>query len=186
MHVHMSNDVIMGFPGEFPMPWKQPFAWNYHVYTCMHMQMHACTCMCTCVAASPQNTLTESHPHPPTPTPPKGGTPEISQKSIKTERIKIFEFCLKILDLWTLVHSYRLHLVCRWRGGVLSQIAYFTFGSKNVHIFCSCELPVKHFPVFTLESDRPCLELTINMIFDLLTLLQPFQITAETKTKVQN
>ena len=107
MHAHISDDVITGFPREFPMPWEQPFAWNYDVYTWMHM--HACAC--TCVWGTTQTPWQS-----PTPIPPKGGPPEISQKSIKIEWIKIFEFCLKILDLWTLVHSNRLHLVCRCRG----------------------------------------------------------------------
>ena len=140
--------------------------------------------MHVCMHGAPPNTLTEFQPHPPTPTPQMGG-PEISQKSIKIERIEIFEFCLKILDLWTLVHSYRLHLVCSW-GGVLSQIAYFTFGPRNVHIFCSCEPSGKNFPVFTLESDRPCLDWQSIWFCDLLTHLQPFQIRLEMKIKVQN
>ena len=64
-----------------------------YMYACVH------TCMCACAWGTPPNTLTESYPHSPTPNPPNGGTPEISQKSIKIEQIKIFEFCLKILDL---------------------------------------------------------------------------------------
>ena len=43
-------------------------------------------------------------------------------------------------------------------GSVLSQIALFTLRPKNVHIFCSFEPQVKNFAVFTLESDRPCLD----------------------------
>ena len=30
------------------------------------------------------------------------------------------------------------------------------FRPKKVHVFCSCEPPGKNFPVFTLESHRPC------------------------------
>ena len=63
--------------------------------SCLYMY----ACVHTCVGHPPK------HPdrvpptiHPPLP-PPMGGTPEISQKSIKIKRIKIFEFCLKILDL---------------------------------------------------------------------------------------
>ena len=55
-----------------PITREQPFAWNYHVYTCMHVCMHAC--VCTHVHRVPPNTLTESHPHPSTPTPPRGDT----------------------------------------------------------------------------------------------------------------
>ena len=82
-----------------------------HVCTCTYMC--ACVCACTHAWGTPLNTLTESHPHPPTPTPPKGG-PWNQSTVNKIWRIKIFEFCLKILDLWTFVHWYRLHLVCRW------------------------------------------------------------------------
>ena len=43
-------------------------------------------------------------------------------------------------------------------GGVPSQIAFFTFGPKKVPVFCSCNSQGKNFPVFTLESDRLCLD----------------------------
>ena len=104
VHVHEWWCHNGNFLGK-PITWEQPFAWNYHVYTCMHMRM--------CIGHPPKHPdrvppiSTHSHP-------PKGGTPEIIQKSIKIEWIEIFAFCLKILDLWTLLHSYRLHLVCRW------------------------------------------------------------------------
>ena len=57
--------------------WGQPFAWKYHVYTCMHVCARTCVCVHvrTCVG-HPPNILTESHPHPPTPTPQRGGPPE--------------------------------------------------------------------------------------------------------------
>ena len=127
---------------------------------CMKISFYTCICMRTRARVHVRGTPPQNDRVPPPPThphPPKGGTPGISQNSIALERIEIFQFRLKILDLWRLVHSYRLHLVWSW-GGVLSQIAYFTFGPKNVHIFCSCEPSDKNFPIFTLESDRPCLD----------------------------
>ena len=64
------------------------------------LYMYACVHMCMCVHAHPPPKYPDRVPHPSTqPHHPNGGTPEISQKSIKIERIKIFEFCLKILDL---------------------------------------------------------------------------------------
>ena len=82
-----------------------------HVCMCACVRAYACTC--TCAWGTPQTSWqspTIIHPPPP----PKGGTPRISQNSIALEQIKIFQFRLKILDLWRLVHSYRLHLVCSW------------------------------------------------------------------------
>ena len=50
---------------------------------------------------------------------------------------------------------------------------------------CSCDPPIKIFPIFALDSIRPYLDWALR-IFDLLTHLQPFQIWLEMKTKVQN
>ena len=46
---------------------------------------------------------TPTHIHPPLP---PRGTPRISQNSIALELIKIFQFCLKILNLWRLPHPW--------------------------------------------------------------------------------
>ena len=43
-------------------------------------------------------------------------------------------------------------------GGCPITNSIFYFWAKNVHIFCTCEPPIKNFPVFTLESDIPCLD----------------------------
>ena len=102
--------------------------WGVH-HACVHVHAHAHTCAHTwammsyrdclgfpygsshlheiimfihvCMCGAPPKTPWQSptHIHPP-----NGGTPEISQKSIKIEQIKIFKFCLKNLDLWTFVH----------------------------------------------------------------------------------
>ena len=37
-----------------------------------------------------------------------------SQNKITFEQIKIIQFCLKIWDPWTLLHTYRLDLICWW------------------------------------------------------------------------
>ena len=46
-----------------------------------------------------------THPHRLPPPASQGGTPEISQKSVKIEWFKIFQFCLKILNLWRFLHQ---------------------------------------------------------------------------------
>ena len=106
-----------------------------------HVNMHACTCMCgkddnfmqmaTPIAGIPGNSLwchTHMHMHacacvwgapshhPPPPSihpPPPRGTPGISQNSIALELIEIFQFCLKIWNLWRLPHPW----VGVWFGG---------------------------------------------------------------------
>ena len=48
------------------------------------------------------------HPPPPSthPSTPQGGTPRIIQNSIALEQIEIFQFCLKIWNLWRLPHPW--------------------------------------------------------------------------------
>ena len=74
----------------------------------MHVHMHACLCMCVGVP---------SHPLTPIPMHPRGGpprgTPGITQNSIALELIEIFQFCLKIWNLWRLPHPW----VGVWFGG---------------------------------------------------------------------
>ena len=42
------------------------------------------------------------------------GDNKITKNAITFERIEITEFCLKIWDPWTLPHTSRVHLMCRW------------------------------------------------------------------------
>ena len=101
-----------------------------HVHTCMcgkhdnFMQMATplgesleipydvlCVCMhvCACACVWEESSHTPFTPHPPTPR----GTSRISQNSIALELIKIFQFCLKIWNLWRLPHPW----VGVWFGG---------------------------------------------------------------------
>ena len=48
---------------------------------------------------------------------------EITKNAITFERTKIIEFHLKIWDPWTLLHTCRLQLMCRW-GVFLSQMTF--------------------------------------------------------------
>ena len=57
--------------------------------------------------------ITPDTPHPPAP-PPRAEETQIRKITITLERIKIIQFCLKIWDPWTLLHTYRLGLMCRW------------------------------------------------------------------------
>ena len=72
-------------------------------------------------------------PHPPTPTPtptypthPQERDTQINWNLIKLERIKIFQFCLKIWNLWRLPHLwvgvYFGGWVGRWMGGLMGGI----------------------------------------------------------------
>ena len=68
-HAHMCERWCHnGIPQDFL--WEQPFAWNYHVYTCMHVHMHACmhVHMCTCMGHLPKHCdrvpSPSTHPHP--------------------------------------------------------------------------------------------------------------------------
>ena len=130
MHVHTSDDVIRDSPG-FPYGSSHLHEIIMFIHVCMCARV-CCACMCTCAGhplKHPDRVPSPStHSHPP-----NGGTPEISQKSIKIELIKIFEFHLKILDLWTLVHSYRLHLVCRWGGCPITNSIFYFWAQKCTH-----------------------------------------------------
>ena len=53
------------------------------------------------------------HPQPPAP-PPRANETQIRRITITLEWIKIIQFCLKICDPWTLLHTYRLGLMYRW------------------------------------------------------------------------
>ena len=79
----------------------------FQCYTCVWM----CVCMCACmwghVGTPPRHTHTPLHRQ-------ELGSPQITKCATKLEGIEIIQFCLKIWDLYTFLHSYRLGLVCRW------------------------------------------------------------------------
>ena len=80
-------------------------------YTCIHVcvcvRACTCTCMCMCVEIPLCPQMPLDNPPPTCPLPKAAGSPK-HQNSISLELIKIFQFCLKILYLWTLLNSYRL------------------------------------------------------------------------------
>ena len=111
---------------------------HVHTCTCMHTCTHTSTCMlnmlnmdasmlvaicnfytciyCACVCIHVCVHVCRDTPHAPrclqTPPPtcllPRAAGSPKHQNSISLELIKIFQFCLKILYLWTLLNSYRL------------------------------------------------------------------------------
>ena len=98
------------------------------IHTCACMHMHACACVCTCVGGTlspPPSTST--HPHPPS-----WGTPRISQNSIALELIEIFQFHLKIWNLWRLPHPW----VGVWFGGwVGGWVGWWVGSGQNTKNF---------------------------------------------------
>ena len=59
--------------------------------------------------------------HPETPPthlshPPRAEETQIGRITITLAQIEIIQFCLKICDPWTFLHTYRLGLMCRWGG----------------------------------------------------------------------
>ena len=96
MHTHahacMVNMIIS-------CKWLPPIGTNPGNSLWCHMHMHACMCVCVCMCMG--DTLSPPHIpiHPP---PSPRGTPGISENAIALELIKIFQFCLKIWNLWRL------------------------------------------------------------------------------------
>ena len=123
-HACMVNMIISC---KWPPPLGESLGIPYDVIracTCMRV------CMCTCVGAP-------SHHPPPTsthPPPPRGGTPGINQNSIALELIEIFQFRLKIWNLWRLPHPW----VGVWFGGWVGGWVGWWVGSgqntKNLKI----------------------------------------------------
>ena len=110
-HAHAHARVVnMIISCKWPPPLGNPWEFPMMSYMCAH----ACACMhaCMCAHVWGGHPLTTPHPHPPTPHP-SGGTPRISQNSIALELIDIFQFRLKIWNLWRLPHPW----VGVWFGG---------------------------------------------------------------------
>ena len=103
---------------------------------------------------------------PPThlPHPPRAEETQIGRITITLEQIEIIQFCLKICDPWTFLHTYRLGLMCRW-GVSYPKWHFYVFDAKK----CSCDPPIKNSPVFALDPIRPCLDWALRGFFDLLT-----------------
>ena len=97
--------------------------------------------------------LITPEPSPPTCPTPRAEETQIRRITITLERIEIIQFCLKICDPWTLLHTYRLGLMCRWRVSY-HKWHFYVFDPKK----CSCDPPIKKFPIFALDPIRPYLD----------------------------
>ena len=96
----------------------------------MHVCVRACIRMCMCV----RGTLSPPPPtstHPPTP---RGGTPRINQNSIALELIEIFQFRLKIWNLWRLLHPWVGVWFSGWVGGWVGWWVGSGQNTKNLKI----------------------------------------------------
>ena len=108
MHTHTCIKLQMAADMEASM-FSMFIMFNMHVCVC------ACVCVCVhvCVHGTPP-----THPYPPSPPsthlpPPGGWIPGISKNLITLALIKIFQFCLKIWNLWKISHPW----VGVWFGG---------------------------------------------------------------------
>ena len=120
-----SSDLIWPHPSPYPTT-HPPIV--VHSYVCVH----------TCMHDTPFYQYTPACPSPR----PRGS--KISKNWISLELIKIIWFCSKIYDLWILLHSYRLGLVCR-RGCTIPHNIFIFQAPKKVHIICSCQAPGEMF-----------------------------------------
>ena len=87
------------------------------------------------------------------PHPPRAEETQIGRITITLEWIEIIQFCLKICDPWTLLHTYRLGLMCMW-GVSYPKWHFYVFHPKK----CSCVPLIKKFPIFALDPIRPYLD----------------------------
>ena len=100
----------------------------------MHVCVCACACVHMCVHMCGGHPLTTPNPYPTTPSPPKGGTPGITQNSIALELIEIFQFRLKIWNLWRLPHPWVGVWFGGWVGGWLGWWVGSGQNTKNLKI----------------------------------------------------
>ena len=91
------HDIFMQMPAPIGKSWGIPYDIIGHA--------RACVCMCALVWGTPQHPdrvpPPSIHPHAP-----KWGTPGISQNSIALKLIEIFQFHLKIWNLWRISHPW--------------------------------------------------------------------------------
>ena len=108
MHTHTYACVLnMIISCKWPPPLRESLGIPYDVI-----------CMCMCAYKCVGGTLSPHHTHiHPSPPPPPGVTPGISKNSIALELIKIFQFCLKIWNLWRPPHPWVGVWFSEWVGG---------------------------------------------------------------------
>ena len=143
-------------------PCQWPFAISIHVYMCV--------CACACMWGHlPYHQMPPDTLHPPVPSPEPQGNPN-QKNSINLELIEIIRFCLKIWDPWTLLHTYRLGLMCRWGCPIPNGTSMFW-----IHLFCSRDPTIKNFPVFALDPIRPYLDWALRGFLTSQPIYNPFK-----------
>ena len=108
---HTHAHVYMYRNCKWPPTWRHPCLACLSWTTCM--SMHVCMSVHACVHGTPPTHPYPPHPPSTHPPPPRGWTPRISKNSITLELIKIFQFHLKIWNLWRIPHPW----VGVWFGG---------------------------------------------------------------------
>ena len=102
---------------------KWPLTWRHPCLACV-----TCMCMRACMHGTPP-----THTYPPLPPsthlpPPGGGPPESLENLITLQLIKIFQFRLKIWNLWKIPHPW----VGVWFGGLLGGWVGWWVGSGQI------------------------------------------------------
>ena len=97
---------------------------NMHVCACVHVHV--------CVHGTPPHPHTHPHPHEPIRHTPGGWTPRISKNSITLELIKIFQFRLKIWNLWRIPHPWVGVWFGGWVGGWVGWLVGSGQNTKNL------------------------------------------------------
>ena len=77
--------------------------------------------------------ITLDTPHPPAP-PPRAEEIQMRRIRITLEWIEIIQFCLKIWDPWTLLHTYRQDLRCRWGGCPIPNGTFMFLTQRNTPV----------------------------------------------------
>ena len=126
--------------------------------------------------------VTPDTPHPPAPAP-RAKQTQIRRITITLERIEIIQFCLKIWDPWTLLHTYRLELMCGW--GCPIPKGTFIFWTQKFTSFSLLWPSNKNVPVFALDPSTPHLDWALKGFWP-PNPFTTFQIWLEMKTKVPN
>ena len=118
-HVHMHVHARTCMKREDKHVRKLQMAATMEAAMFIMFNMHACmrARACVCVRARAHMRGGCPHPIPPPPTHQGGVPPQISKNAIILERIKIFQFRLKIWNLWRIPHLLVGVFLGGWVGG---------------------------------------------------------------------
>ena len=137
MHIHAHTcthtHVYMYRNCKWLPTWRHPCLACLSCSTCMCVGacMHVHVCIHVYMGYLPH---THTHPHPihPSATPPGWWTLRISKNLITLELIKIFQFCLKIWNLWRIPHPWVGVWFGGWMGGWVGWWVVSGQNTKNL------------------------------------------------------